>query len=81
MWWLWGQGAELSWVEHTQPLIITDSKQLVLEGLFSSSKIETERSLWIMQELQKGRKSVVMDHNCYPYFGVDDGSSLQRDKE
>lgn len=57
VWCLWGQGAELPRVEHTQPLIITDSKQLVLEGLFSSSKIETERSLWIMQELQRGRKS------------------------
>lgn len=65
VWWLWGQGAALAWVERTQPLIITDSKQLVLQGLFSSSKIGTERSLWIMQELQRGRKSVAMDHRCF----------------
>lgn len=28
--WHWGQGAELARVERTQPLVITDSKQLEL---------------------------------------------------
>lgn len=37
-----------------------------------------------MQEVQIGKKKeiVVIDHNCYSYFGVDDDQScLWRDKE
>lgn len=72
MWWHWGQGAELAWVECTQPLIITDSKQLVLLGLFSPS--DGERVHFGIrrkgrEDEKEGKDSLKMDKNCHPYFG------------
>lgn len=72
MWWHWGQGAELAWVERTQPLIITDSKQLVL--LCLSSPSDGERVHFGVRRKgregeKKGKDSLKMDKNCHPYFG------------
>ena len=43
VWWHWGQGAELARAERTQPLIITDSKQLVLFRPIPPPRSDEER--------------------------------------
>lgn len=73
MWWHWGQGAELAWVECTQPHIITDSKQLVLLGLFSPSDGERvhfgSKRKGSENEEEEGKDSLKTDKECHPCSG------------
>ena len=63
----------LAWADCTQPLIITDSKQLVLLGLFSLSDGERVhfgiRRKGRDDEEEEGRESLKMDKDFQFYFG------------
>lgn len=63
----------LAWVQRTQPLIITDSKQLVLFSLFSQSnggkRVHSGRGGRKSREDDiQGKDGLKMDENCPPHF-------------